>query len=109
MTNCNCDCFCQILGNSQDNCSCCVCDFDFERDNFENITFTVSQQEIERELATSREAIEYFQNKINMLDRQDSDYEWKLNHYQDLLTIYQQNVIELSTALEISTVLENFN
>lgn len=100
MTNCNCECFCEILGNSQDDCSCCVCDFDFERDNFQNVPYVPSRQEVERELAESRGAIEYFQNKINILDRQDSDYEWKLNHLQHLITIHQQNVIELSRVLQ---------
>ena len=55
---------------------------------------------MEQELAESRQAVEYFQNEINMLDRQDADYEWKLNHYDFLLTLNRQNVFELYIALE---------
>ena len=95
MTNCNCECFCQEMENWQDDCLCCVCDFDFERDNFQNVPYVPSRQEIERELESARASVEFYENQINMLDRQDSDYEWKLDYNHGMLSRFRQNVFQL--------------
>jgi hypothetical protein len=100
MTNCNCECLCLEY---QDEClECCFCDFDIDnsQEDVPDVPYVPSQQEIEQELAESRQAIEFFQNKINMLDRQDSDYEWKLNYYHGKLILHRQNIFELYIALE---------
>ena len=97
MTNCNCECVCQEYQNE---ClECCFCDFDNDNSQ-DDVPYVPSQQEIEQELAESRQAIEFFQNKINMLDRQDSDYQWKLNYYHGKLILHRQNIFELYIALE---------
>jgi hypothetical protein len=105
MTNCNCECFCDRTHQDYilDDCSCCVCDYsqdDNSQDDVPYVPRQQSQQEIERELAAARASVEFYQNKINMLDRQTFDYEWKLNYYHGMLSRFRQNIFELYIALE---------
>ena len=93
MTNCNCECFCQEMENWQDDCLCCVCDD--SQDNVPYVRAPRDRQEIERELAVARVSVEFYENQINMLDRQDSDYEWKLDYNHGMLSRFRQNVFEL--------------
>ena len=96
MTNCNCECICEEM-EYQGECECCFCDLDNYQED--NVPYVPSQQEIEQGLAEARAVIEFYQNKINMLDRQDSDYEWKLNRFEFLITLHRQNIVELENQL----------
>lgn len=89
MTNCNCECFCEEV-EYEGECLCCVC----SQDDVPYVP-SPSLQELERELAIARASIELYENKINMLDREDSDYEWKLNYYNGMLTKFRQNIFEI--------------
>lgn len=96
MTNCNCECFCQEMENWQGECLCCVCDDDSQDD----VPYVPSRQEIERELAAARASVEFYENKINMLDRQDSDYEWKFDYNHEMLSRFRHNVFQLEVDLD---------